>query len=152
MEIGLMMKIRKLEKELEKRREELRKEVKAEFTKQKEIELRKQIFDELTDGLGRKKDMIDLIPHNEQGVILLFGKYYDYLGFHVLDIHRISPDCLAEKDGKEVKIEFEYASSNFITHAHNPKECDLVICWLKDIELPVQTLELKSVLAQFIKA
>jgi len=149
--IGYNMKIRKLEKELEKRKEELRKEVEAEFVRQKQIELRKEIYAELVVGNEMSKLEVDFVPRNELGVILLFGRYHDYLGFQILDIHSISPDCLAKKDGEQVRIEFEFTSSNFITHHHTLEDCDLVVCWKKDVELPIEVLELSSHLVHFIK-
>jgi len=148
--IGYSQKVRRLEEELDKQKEELKKEVEAEFVRGKQIALRKQIYSELVNGNKISKIGTNFVPRNELGVILLFGRYHDYLGFQISDIHSVSPDCLATKNGEEVKIEFEYASSNFITHAHDPKDCDLVVCWEKDEELPIEVLELSSCLAHFI--
>lgn len=145
----------KKRKALEKKRvlteEDLKKKVEAEFTKEKESELRKQVYFELKKRIEKAKKEKSFVPTNELGVILLFGKYQEYLGYEILDIHPGFPDCLAKKDGKEVRIEFEFASRNFIKHYHKAKECDLVVCWIKNAELPVETLELRSCLACFIR-
>jgi hypothetical protein len=44
------------------------------------------------------------------------------------------PDALIRKMDKVYKVEFEYSSSNFIRHRHDPMRCDFVICWLHDYE------------------
>lgn len=138
------------EKKLAMKKEVLKLEVKAEFTREMEIELKNKIYAEMVEGFKRAKATTNFSPRNELGVILLFGKYCDYLGFEVLDIHAISPDCDARKGHKNIKIEFEFKASNFIVHGHNPKKCDLVVCWEKDVNLPIEVLELKSALAHFI--
>jgi len=59
------------------------------------------------------------------------------------------PDCIAKRYiGKgrweEVKIEFEYRSSNF---KHDPSECDMIVCWEHDWkECPknIEVIELKE--------
>ena len=46
-----------------------------------------------------------------------------------------------------VRIEFEYKSSAFRLHWHDPNACDLVVCWLHDWPgCPVEVLELRSVI------
>jgi hypothetical protein len=59
------------------------------------------------------------------------------------------PDCVARrfvgKGWERVAIEFEYASSNFKAHAHDPKQCDIVVCWEHDWkDCPLEVIELKS--------
>ena len=82
---------------------------------------------------------------NEHGVVLLFGRFYEALGFScVKTINRGFPDCVAIREGKECRIELEYKSSNFIQHKHDPSKVDMVICWEKDTDLSVPVIELKS--------
>jgi hypothetical protein len=52
------------------------------------------------------------------------------------------PDFVLLKDGIKVRVELETISSNFIFHGHKPQDVDLVICLLKDTELPVPLLEI----------
>lgn len=77
---------------------------------------------------------IKYAPENEQGVVFLFAKLMEKVGFEkIVEIGRPFPDCTAiNRSGKQVKIEFEYLSHNFITHKHNPKKCDCIICWKDD--------------------
>jgi hypothetical protein len=93
-------------------------------------------------------------PINEQGVVYLFGMVSYELGFIVEAIQSSFPDCEAKRcvDTKRnrwqrVRIEFEYSSSNFRQHGHDPTQCDLVVCWEHDWpECPLQVLELRSVI------
>lgn len=93
-------------------------------------------------------------PLNEQGVVFLFGMICLELGFIVEAIRRGYPDCEAKRridrnrdQWERVKIEFEYRSSNFNEHGHDPKQCDLIVCWIHDWEeCPLQVIELKSVI------
>jgi hypothetical protein len=95
-------------------------------------------------------------PVNEQGVVYLFGIVSRELGFLVESVRIAFPDCEgkrclnpAQTKWQHVRIEFEYRSSNFLEHGHNPDGCDLIVCWLHDWEeCPVEVLELKSALRQ----
>jgi ferredoxin len=90
-------------------------------------------------------------PLNEQGVVLLFGMVCQRLGFEVEVVQTRFPDCVAKKqvgkrDWRNVSIEFEYRSSDFVKHAHDRNKCDLVVCWEDDLEgsCPVKVLELRE--------
>jgi hypothetical protein len=49
-----------------------------------------------------------------------------------------------------VRIEFEYRSRNFLTHKHDARQCDLIVCWEDDWpDSPLEVLELKRELARF---
>ncbi len=77
----------------------------------------------------------------EVGVIMAFSKIHEELGFSKLipsstkgfDIDSI------DYNGHDVTVEFEYLSSNFITHGHQTKMDDnrkyVVICWEDDCDL-----------------
>jgi hypothetical protein len=64
------------------------------------------------------------------------------------------PDCealrmVAPNRQQRVRIEFEFESRNFERHGHDPKGCDLIVCWEHNWqECPLQVLELKKVLAE----
>ena len=74
-------------------------------------------------------------PVNEQGVVFLFGMVARELGYLVEAIQGGFPDCEAKRQisrgqWQPVQIEFEYASRNFMEHGHDPKKCDVIICWI----------------------
>jgi len=74
-------------------------------------------------------------PVNEQGVVFLFGMVARELGYLVEAIQGGFPDCEAKRQvargqWQPVRIEFEYASRSFLDHGHDPKKCDVVICWI----------------------
>lgn len=89
-------------------------------------------------------------PTCEDGVIYLFGMVSYELGFIVEAVHAAFPDCEAKRHiGKgryqRVKIEFEYRSSNFRAHGHDPTGADMIVCWIHDwLECPIEVLELRS--------
>ena len=91
-------------------------------------------------------------PLNEQGVVFLFGMICLELGFVVEAIRDGYPGCEAKRridrhrdQWERVRIEFEYRSSGFKDHGHNPKGCDLIVCWIHDwTECPFEVVELRS--------
>jgi hypothetical protein len=93
-------------------------------------------------------------PTNEQGVVYLFGIVSYELGIVVESVQSAYPDCEAmrcidaEKDRwQRVRIEFEYRSSNFRDHKHDPAQCDLIVCWEHNWSgCPLEVLELRSVI------
>jgi hypothetical protein len=95
-------------------------------------------------------------PINEQGVVFLFGMVSYELGFIVEAIHAAYPDCEAKRcintksqRWQRVRIEFEFFSSNFRDHAHDPNLCDVIVCWEDDWpECPLEVVELRRVIDQ----
>jgi hypothetical protein len=50
-----------------------------------------------------------------------------------------------------VRIEFEYASRNFLEHQHDPKGCDIIVCWVHNWpECPewIEVIELSKIVKQ----
>jgi hypothetical protein len=91
-------------------------------------------------------------PVNEMGVVGLFVKVSEDLGFIIEEIRAAYPDCIArrkvDKGWERVSIEFEFKSSNFRLHGHDPAACDLIVCWEHDwVTCPVSVLSLKQYLA-----
>jgi hypothetical protein len=90
-------------------------------------------------------------PTNEQGVVLLFGMMAEALGYVVESVGGEYPDCEAKRRvataperWQRVRIEFEWRSRNFRVHRHDPKGCDLIVCWEHDWpECPVEVVELR---------
>lgn len=98
-------------------------------------------------------------PINEQGVVFLFGKISEELGFSIEAIKTAFPDCEGKRliDRKKnhwekVSIEFEYSSSNFYQHGHDASKCDVIICWIHDwSDCPLEVIELREVIKQLKK-
>lgn len=94
-------------------------------------------------------------PINEQGVILLFAALCHDLGFMIEGIRSSFPDALLRRKNSKgtwisCRTEFEFKSSLFRQHKHNPKQCDLVICWEHDWkECPVEVISLKERIKEF---
>ncbi len=95
-------------------------------------------------------------PVNENGVIFLFGRVAEDLNMYVETIRPGYPDCIAKRYvGKgcweEVRIEFEFRSSDFHRHKHHAPDCDAIVCWehdWKDCRENLEVIELRSVVAQ----
>ena len=57
------------------------------------------------------------VPKNEQGVIYLFSRYHEELGFEkILRIGTHFPDVIAVKDGAQIRIELEFLLSELLSH------------------------------------
>lgn len=90
-------------------------------------------------------------PTNEAGVMFLFATLARELGFVVLKVQKGFPDCEALRrlpNGRwqRLRIEFEFASRNFVLHGHDVKGCELIVCWENDWkECPVEVMELKKI-------
>jgi hypothetical protein len=79
-----------------------------------------------------KGSPLDYEPDNEQGVIYLFSHHARRFGLRVERIQNGFPDCIAYRNRKRVRIEFEYRSRNFVLHRHDPHGCDWIVCWIHD--------------------
>jgi hypothetical protein len=75
-------------------------------------------------------------PQNELGVVYLFSHHAPRLGLRIDEIRAGFPDCIAyqktERGEKLVRIEFEFRARNFLSHRHEAKECDWIVCWEND--------------------
>ena len=90
-------------------------------------------------------------PTNENGVIFLFGKVMEDLNMYIEEIKPGFPDCIGRrftgKGWERVYIEFEYKSSNFDLHKHDPKDCDIIVCWEHDWnQCPLEVIELGEII------
>ena len=83
-------------------------------------------------GRHIKMDGMSYAPTNEQGVVFLFGRLASRLGFDVESVQIAFPDCVARRNGKTCRIEFEYRASSYETHRHPPRGADLIVCWDND--------------------
>lgn len=95
-------------------------------------------------------------PVNENGVIFLFGKVAADLNMYVETIRPGYPDCIAKRyigKGKweELRIEYEFRSSDFSRHKHHSDDCDAIVCWMHDWdECPkkIEVIELQTIITQ----
>ena len=76
---------------------------------------------------------LEYAPDNEQGVVFLFSQVARRrFGLTVERVRAGYPDCIAHRQGKRIRIEFEFRSRNFAAHKHDPKACDWIVCWIHD--------------------
>lgn len=93
-------------------------------------------------------------PTNENGVLVLLGAMAERLGLKILRVQVGFPDVeawrLVGPDRlQRLRIEVEYQSRNFLTHGHDPKGCDLIVCWEHNWEdCPVEVVELRKLVEQ----
>lgn len=83
-------------------------------------------------------------------MVFLFATLAGKLQFRIEKIGAAYPDCIAYRhvgdSEKRVRIEFEFRSSSFKLHKHDPKLCDCIICWHHDcptIPRRIEVIELK---------
>lgn len=89
-------------------------------------------------------------PINEQGVVAMFAKHDEELGFVLMEVQVRFPDATAYEIHTQqlLRVEFEYRAANFRLHGHDPAGCDLIVCWENDWKAsPVAVLSLKERLA-----
>jgi hypothetical protein len=94
-------------------------------------------------------------PTNESGVVFVFGLMARGLGIVVQRIQPEFPDCeaLLQVDRgrwQSVRIEFEFASRNFLHHGHSAKDCDLIVCWIHnwhDCPRNLEVIELRKIIS-----
>lgn len=96
-------------------------------------------------------------PVDEFGVVFLFSKHHGRLGFpFILSIGGRFPDAMVlDKNAEKKYVEFEFKSSNFKLHKHDPKKCDFIVCWEHDWDdYPsdhIQVIELKDALKSLFR-
>ena len=94
-------------------------------------------------------------PINKQGVILLFAALCHDLGFMIEGIRSAFPDALlrrrnAKGTWNSWRAEFEFKSSSSRLHKHDPKQCDIIICWEHDWQdCPKEVMCLKETVREF---
>jgi hypothetical protein len=92
-------------------------------------------------------------PTNEMGVVLLFGMLFWRLGFIIESAQIGYPDCRAKLEvepgrWQDVGIEFEHQSRHFLAHRHDPRRCDIIVCWIhnwKGCPPNLQVIELREI-------
>lgn len=96
-------------------------------------------------------------PETEQEVIILFSKLSQHLKMKIESVSTRYPDAYVRiKKGEDWitrTVEFEINSSDFESHRHDPKECDIIICWNDDWDGKpnrVEVVELRKELIEII--
>jgi hypothetical protein len=117
----------------------------------KEVIIEKYVKD--LDGLYKEiQDNGTDLVESEAMVIFYFGMIYKYTniqGINIRDEKKKALDAIAFLDPeaeKQVIIEFELESKNFVRHGHDKDKCDLIICWehnWKEIPEHIDVLELE---------
>jgi hypothetical protein len=106
--------------------------------------------DRLTYGTPLTYLPLTYAPTCEGGVIFLFGTMAHDLGFAVSHIQGAFPDCEAMRlvgpeKWQPTFIEFELESKNFLTHGHDVRGADLIVCWKHNWEnCPLEVIELRK--------
>jgi len=101
-------------------------------------------------GAPMLRQVMSFAPVNEMGVVFLFGAMAEKLGFIVTWIGTQYPDVEAFREvapgrWQRVRIEIEFQSRNFLHHFHDPKECDLIVCWEHNwAEAPMEVVALRG--------
>jgi hypothetical protein len=95
-------------------------------------------------------------PTNEAGVMFAFGVLAGRLGFAVKRWQVAFPDCVAVREmakgqWQDQNVEVEFESRNFLKHGHDPKKCDVIVCWVHNWpECPewIEVVELRKEIAK----
>lgn len=84
---------------------------------------------------------------NEAGAIVYFAQNCRRMGYDIEAMNTGYPDSVVRRlsDGLLIRTEFEYESKSFFSHGHDPRECDLIICWRHTgLETPIPIIELET--------
>jgi len=89
------------------------------------------------------------LPSSEDIADAFFEKYFKKMGFSEIKkgTPNRTPDYIAIRNSKQVKVEIEGFSSSFISHKHKREDVDVVVCLIKDVELP--NIEVLSIIDLF---
>jgi hypothetical protein len=104
-------------------------------------------------GAPMIRQVMGFAPVNEMGVVFLFGAMAEKLGFIVTWVGTQFPDVEAFREvspgrWQRVRVEIEFQSRNFLHHFHDPKGCDLIVCWEHNwAETGLEVIELKGIVA-----
>jgi len=103
------------------------------FMKKTLTPLQKEFIEELNKNPLTLKEFFKGTPTTESKVREIFNTFHYMFGFKILKCEERFPDYLLFRNGKEIKAEAELYASNFLQHHHNPKGCDMIVCWENNI-------------------
>jgi len=104
------------------------------------------------DGLLEEMSEVQAIPAvriDEKAVTFLSDRIFRFLNFDDIIVgHEKADDLDAlafnDREMQDTIIEFEAKSRHFKRHKHDPKKCNLIVCWEDDWkECPIDVLELR---------
>lgn len=71
---------------------------------------------------------------NEMETVIVFSQQAAAHGITIVSAGAEFPDAVIELDYTKYRVEFEYRARNFVTHGHDPRLCDAIVCWINDYE------------------
>jgi hypothetical protein len=95
--------------------------------------------------------VVTYAPINEIGLTVLFASMAKELGFRITHMQTEFPDGEVMREveygrWQRLRVEFEFESRNFVSHAHPADGCELIVCWNHNwAECPLEVLEMKSI-------
>ena len=95
--------------------------------------LQKEFIEELNKSPLTLQQFFEGTPKNESQVREIFDTFHYLFEFKILRSQEPFPDYLLFRNDKEIRTEAELYSKNFIQHKHNPKKCDMILCWENNI-------------------
>ena len=86
------------------------------------------------------------VPRSEMQVRELFAHKMPEFGYEIIRSGEEFPDwLLRDVNGRYVYAEVEHRSMGFYSHGHDPRWCDLIVCWEHDdLDASLPVLELLS--------
>lgn len=84
---------------------------------------------------------------NEAGVIVYFAQHCKEIGYEIEAMNTGYPDAIVRRlsDNMRIRVEFEYESRSFYRHGHDPRMCDLIVCWKHTgLDTPIPIIELEK--------
>jgi len=130
------------------------------------LELRREEWELIDRAISRVKTPFEGLknfeglcraPETEQEVIILFSKLSQHLKMKIESVSTRFPDAYVRvKEGRRwvtKAVEFELFSSDFQAHGHDPKKCDIIICWKDDWKSKprnLRVIELRKELEEII--
>ena len=85
------------------------------------------------------------VPRNEMETIILFSILAEEMKYRILRAQVEYPDLIVEKEGKQINMEAEFLSSNYLNHGHPIDEGTICLCWRKDKDIEgVEIIDLET--------
>jgi hypothetical protein len=98
-------------------------------------------------------------PTTEQEVVAVFALVARDLDFLIESIRTGFPDCEAKRrvggpagPWQRVRVEIEYLARNFVEHNHDPKGCEVLVCWRNNWpDSPIEVIALEPLVKALAK-
>ena len=88
---------------------------------------------------------LKFIPNNELQTREWFAAHIADYEYNIVVSQTAFPDyVLSDNRGNKFLVEVEFTSSNFVKHGHKSSECDFVLCWQHDAQIPIKVWELET--------